>query len=113
MRAVKRQSDDFFEQVFQFLLLRGSETPETLGELLGYRRHAARGGFASGLGEQQAMAPKIGRIDLAAHEARRLQPFEVHGDRGLGHVQRRRQFGGVRVVIDLGEQEQLLRLQAQ
>src|ERR1700721_636418 len=113
MRAVKRQSDDFFEQVFQFFLLHGSETPETLGELLRHRRQAARGGFASGLGEQQAMAPTIGRIGLAAHEAGRLQPFEVPGDRRLGHVQRRRQFGGVRVVIDLGEQEQLLRLQAQ
>src|ERR1700734_2113906 len=53
MCAVKRQSDDFFEQVFQFLLLRGSETPETLGELLGHRRHAAGGGFDPASSGQQ------------------------------------------------------------
>src|SRR5271163_567434 len=112
MRAVKRQSDDFFEQVFQFLLLRDGETAQTLGELLGQRRHTARGGLVPGRGEQQAVAPEIRGIDLATHEARRLQPFEVHGDRRLGHVQRRRQFGWVGVLLDLGEQEQLLRLQA-
>ena len=50
MRAGCRQSDDFFEEVFQFLLLRGREAPETLVELLGQRRHTARGGFASGRG---------------------------------------------------------------
>jgi cell wall assembly regulator SMI1 len=51
MHAVKRRSDDFLEQAFQFLLLRGGEPPETLVELPRQRRHASGRDFAPRRGE--------------------------------------------------------------
>jgi hypothetical protein len=35
-------------------------------------------------GEQEAMAPPIGRVDLAAHESCGLKPFQVNRHRRLG-----------------------------
>jgi hypothetical protein len=33
--------------------------------------------LARGRGEQQAMAPQIGGVDLAAHESGGLKPFQI------------------------------------
>ena len=61
----------------------------------------------------EAVAPQVGGVDLAAQEARRLEPLHVHRHRRLGHAQRRGELGGVGVLVDLGEHEQLLGLEPQ
>jgi hypothetical protein len=48
------------------------------------RSIAVRGGSTPGGGEQEAMAPPIGRVDLAAHKSCGLKPFQVNRHRRLG-----------------------------
>jgi hypothetical protein len=101
------------EQRRQLDLLRGGEAPELLAERLRKEREAARRRPAPRRREREPVAAQVGLVDLAAQEARSLEALQVHRDGGPRHAELGRQRRRVGVLVDLGEQEQLFRLEAE
>ena len=59
------------------------------------------------------MPAQIRGVDLAPYISGGLKPFEVNRHRWLRHAHRRRKLGGVGVLVDLGQHEQLLGVESQ
>jgi hypothetical protein len=70
-------------------------------------------GLATGRGHEEAVAAQVGRVDLAANEPRGLRSLQVYLHGGLRHREAEGELGGVGMLVDLGEDEELLHLHPQ
>jgi tetratricopeptide (TPR) repeat protein len=107
-RSTITSSEHLLDQRLEVSLLRRGEPIHPPAECCGEQRETARHHLAALAGERQLVASQIGAIELALDEAHRFEALAVHRDGRLRHQQGFGERRGMRMRVELGEQEQLL-----